>query len=208
MLLSNTSRNNGRRALSMWGSLKMMAIDVHIPNIILTLSSLSAVLYPFPISISLHPSSPLFSLPLFLSISPSSHFPLSFSSIIPSPLLSLHYSPSPGQRRPTRRSRQRSRCMMSWWRPGPCGGTTWRTSSLRSASCTWVSPPSPVTCTPADIRTRASHASTSPRWVRWSSACVIQAHIDELEFYASRGTATNNFPASVKDMALACHHSV
>lgn len=66
----------------------------------------------------------------------------------------------PGQRRPTRPFQQPYRCTTSWWRPGPCGATIWRTSLSRTASSTWGSLPSPATSTPAATRTRASPANT------------------------------------------------
>lgn len=84
--------------------------------------------------------------------------------MLPSLFNALHLPPPllvfPGQRKPTRPFQRRCRCTTSWWRPGPCGATTWRTSSSRTASSTWESPPLPVTSTHAATKTRASPAST------------------------------------------------
>lgn len=118
--------------------------------------------------ISFSPSDFPFTQSFFLSFPSSCLHLLSFSGHLVLPLVcpaltNAIYCPFllvPGQRRPTRPFQQQYRCMMSWWRPGPCGVTTWRTFLSRTASSIWESLPSPATSTPAATKTRASLANT------------------------------------------------
>lgn len=108
----------------------------------------------FPILLSFLPPFPKLSLATLLSWIYSS-----LSNILhpPSPLV-------PGQRRPTRPFQQLCRCMMSLWRLGPCGATTWRISLSKTVNSTWESQPLPAISMHAATKMRASPANTLPRW--------------------------------------------